>query len=735
MHQNRGSSPHGPSRFARRRRRLAGTVPNIIAVVLILATLAGQSSPAAAQGTIIEEPPPCDGGVCPPISIGDQLVLTRHAVDVSITEQVATTAVSQTFTNPNAWDAEGIYLFPIPAGSTVSAFTMVVDGMPIEAELLDAERARKIYEEIVRQRRDPALLEYAGQAALRASLFPVPPGGERVIQISYDQILTSQGGMVRYVYPMGTGHGSEPVEQSSVRVKIESAEPIQSVYSPTHPVAVDRRGPGSVVAGWEAADAWPSGDFTLLIARTSAEVGASVLSYYDDVAREGYFLLLASPGIERQTRSVAKDVVVVLDTSGSMEGEKLDQAKAALTYVLDHLGAEDRFAVVEFSTGVRIYDSELQPAAHATDAIAWVDRLLSTGGTDIDGALRTGLGIVEPGRPTTLVFLTDGLPTEGITDVATILANARSAAPDNLRLFAFGVGDDVDTTLLDTLATENRGLSTYVRPGESIAATVETFWAKVGSPVLVDLSLSIDGVTSSDLHPSPLPDLYAEGQLVVAGRYRHGGPATVTLRGTVDGTTREFVFDDVVLSASGGDEFVPRLWATRRIGYLLQQIRLGGEDPELVRSVVDLSVRFGIVTPYTSYLITEEDILTESGREAAADADVAERQSAPTSTSGQVAIDEAEASGDLARAESAAAPSTDAAGAIRYVGSRTFVDQAGVWVETIFDPDAMTTVEVAFGSDEYFRLITARPGLAAAFALGERVIAIDDGTAFEVIPA
>ncbi|MDQ3168279.1 MAG: VIT and VWA domain-containing protein [Chloroflexota bacterium] len=706
------------------------------ALLLVVASLLGSASPAMGQGIIVAEPPVCEGGICPPVSIGDQLTVRRHAVDVTIEEQVATTSISQTFVNPNPWEAEGIYLFPIPEGAAVSAFTMVVDGVPIEAELLDAETARAIYERIVAERRDPALLEYAGRAALRASIFPIPPGGEREVRISYDQVLLAVGGLVRYVYPLGMdGYSVEPVAQTSVRVTIQTAAPIQSVYSPTHPIALDRKGPGSVVAGWEASDAWPSGDFTLFYSQATDGVGASVLSYYDTVSGEGHFLLLASPGIEQQTTALAKDVVVVLDTSGSMEGEKLAQAKAALTYVLGRLNPEDRFAVVEFSTGVRVFDPELRPASGAPEAIDWVQRLVSSGGTDIDGALRTGLGMVRSERPTTLLFLTDGLPTEGETDVASILDNTRAAAPENVRLFAFGVGVDVDTTLLDTIASENRGLSTYVRPGESLDATVETFWAKVGSPVLVDLSLTIDGVSTSDMHPAPLPDLYADGQLVVAGRYRQGGPATVTLRGTVNGTVREYIFDDVSLSTAGGDAFVPRLWATRRIGYLLQQIRLGGEDPELVRSVVDLSVRYGIVTPYTSYLITEDDILTQSGRNAAADADMRERDADPAQTSGQAAVDEAAAGGDLARAESAPVPGADATGRVRYVGARTFIDQDGVWVETTYDADLMTTVTVVYGSDEYFRLATERPDLASAFALGSRVIAIDGGIAYEVVDA
>lgn len=288
--------------------------------------------------------------------------------------------------------------------------------------------------------------------------------------------------------------------------------------------------------------------------------------------------------------------------------------------------------------------------------------------------------------------------------------------------------------LLDSLASDHQGESTYVRPGEQLDETIATFWAKVGAPVLVDLELEISGAIIEDVHPSPLPDLYAGSQLVVTGRYSRGGPTTVTLRGEINGETKEYVYADQTLATAGGDDFVPRLWATRRIGYLLTQIRLNGEDPELVQAVVDLSVKFGIVTPYTSYLITEDDILSQSGRNEVAEREYDAQQSAPASRSGEAAVDEAADSGQLSRAESAAEPGAEAAGQIRYVGARAFVLLNGVWTETTFDPDAMTLEQVVFGSEAYFALVESNPTLADAFALGDHVIALSDGQAYEVVP-
>ena len=690
---------------------------------------------ARADGVIVVEPPPCEIGSCPPVPIGDQLNIRSHRVDVAIADGVATTKIDQVFANPNDWEAEGVYLFPMPQDATVSQFTIWVDGTPVAAELLDADTARQIYEEIVRERRDPALLEYAGQAAMRTRIFPIPPGGERRVEISYDQIVAVESGIARYVYPLGTERFSaEPLEQVSVRVSVESKQPVLGIYSPSHPLAVERMDAYRFVAGWEAVDVRPDDDFALFYTTATGAVSASLLSYYDNISQDGYFMLLASPGFGENQETIAKDVVVVLDTSGSMEGEKLAQAKTALSYVLDHLNSEDRFALIEFSTGVRVYDSRLHDGRDAAAAIPWVGRLDANGGTDINQALLAGMELVEPGRPTTLLFLTDGLPTEGEVEIEQILANTKAAAPDNVRLFAFGVGDDVDTVLLDSLASEQQGVSTYVRPGEPLDETIASFWAKVGAPVLVDLELEISGAGIEDVHPSPLPDLYAGSQLVVTGRYATGGPATVTLRGEVNGETKEYLYADQALASAGGDEFVPRLWATRRIGYLLTQIRLNGEDPELVQAVVDLSVQFGIVTPYTSYLITEDDILSQSGRREVAERAYDAQQTAPASTSGQAAVDEAAESGRLSRADSAAAPEAEAAGQIRYAGARAFVLLDGVWTETTFDLDVMTPERVVFGSDAYFGLLETNPALADAFALGDQVIALSDGRAYEVVP-
>lgn len=716
----------------------ARIVRGLAALLTLLAVLATiiPANGVNADGVIVVDPPACDP-VCPePVYVGDQLVVRNHKVDVTIDQQLATTEIDQIFHNPNDWTAEGTYLFPVPVGATIDQFSMTVDGKQVDAQLLEADEARDIYEQIVSQMRDPALLEYLGQNLIQARMFPIEPGDDAQIQIRYQQVLTAENGVVHYRYPLNTERFSAaPLESASIRVEVTSDEPVRAIYSPSHGIAVDQQDDTHFTAGWEATDVEPDTDFDLFYTLSNDAIGVNLLSYWNAENDQGTFMLLAAPGIPQQETAIAKDVIVVLDTSGSMEGDKLAQAKEALEYVLSNLNKGDRFTVVEFSTGVRLFERDLQPASVAPDAIDWVSELAASGGTNIDDALTEAMELVDDDRPTYLLFLTDGLPTEGETDVPDILEHVSDTAPDNVRLFAFGVGDDVDTFLLDTLSSEHHGASSYVRPGERLDETVSNFYAKISTPLLTDVELTIDGVEVEELYPNPLPDIFAGTQLIITGHYKGSGHATIELKGKIDGKETVYVYEGQSFTdrADSATESLPRLWATRKIGYLMNQIRLQGEQKEWTEAIIDLSIRYGIVTPYTSYLITEDDILTESGREAAAQEAYDAAVAAPQVTSGGAAVDAAATSASMAEATMAAPTQFGEADVmLRTIGERAFINKDGVWIETTFDPETMKPVQVEFASEMYFDLLVEHPDLAVAFALGEHVIAISDGIAYEV---
>jgi len=715
------------------------TMHSLGGILALLALILIPAVPALADGIIIPEPPPDR-----PIVDVPYLTIKYHRVTVTIEDQVATTHVDQVFVNDARFEVEGTYLFPLPDGATISEFAMWVDGQKLEGQILERDEARRIYEQIVRQRRDPALLEYVGRNTFQARIYPIPPGGERRIEIEYSQVLPMDNGLVEYVYPLNTEKFSpRPLQEVAVNVTVHSNEPLKAIYSPSHKVDVERRGDHNATVGYEESHVRPDRDFVLYYTVSTEEVGVNLLSYRPDGQGDGFFLLLAAPRVEVEAQQVvAKDVILVLDVSGSMRGEKIEQARAALRFVLDNLNDQDRFNILAFSTGTRPYARGLVPADERGQARDFVARLEAGGSTDINRALLEALDMVEEERPTLLIFLTDGLPTTGEVDIDRILDNVSRAAPRNVRLFPFGVGYDVNTTLLDTLAQNHRGASGYVRPEEEIDEKVSAFYARVSTPLLSDLEIDFGQIIVDDLYPYPLPDLFAGTQLVVVGRYRNGGETAITLSGQVNGRPYSFRYDGMLFQRSGGEEFIARLWATRKIGYLLQQIRLHGEDKELIDEIVGLSIRYGIITPYTSFLVDEtEQALSEEGRQEIARE--IQATAVPAPASGQGAVERSAGEKALSGADAPAAPPTGIGGGetdgygnpispVRYVGDKTFILHNGVWTDTLFDADKMTPVLLSFGSDDYFALIAAHPDWGRYFALGERVIVVLEGTAYEV---
>lgn len=759
---------------------------------LLLLAVALSAGVVQAQGVIVDPQlspmPPVDDGPQPaPLVLPGPVRIKLHRVDTRIVDQVATTHIEQIFVNETRFDLEGTYLFPMPEQAAISEFNMFVDGQKIEGQIMRKEEARRIYEDIVRQRRDPALLEYVGRDLFQARIFPIPPGGERKIELTYSQVLPLDNGLIHYRYPLRTDRflskdpvrgSGQPADQLAISVSIESKSPLKAIYSPSHNVVVARDGDYKAQVGFEQTNALPASDFDLYYSVDEGEIGVSLLSY-KPAGEDGFFLLLAAPNVEvDEAQVVARDVLLVLDTSGSMQGQKIEQARSALLYVLERLNPEDRFNIVSFSTGVRQFERGLQPMSQLQAAKGFVSRLEAAGGTDINRALLEALVQVEAGRPTVIIFLTDGLPTEGEVDPQRIIANVRQNAKPNVQIFSFGVGDDVNTVLLDSISQENGGASAYVRPNQSIDEIVSGFFAKVSTPVLSGMRLDFGQTFAEDLYPYPLPDLFAGTQIVLTGRYRGGGPATITLSGTVNGQEKRFTFEDLTLHSEGGEPFIARLWATRKIGYLLNQIRLQGQSRELVDEIVRLSTTYGIATPYTSYFVPEPQIAVQPppmpqdsgggpmataipapslldwlfGRPAVpvpaavpaeqpAAAEVVEveqevakavERSAQSlgaaSQSGAEAVAESQAREALRSADSVAG---EAAGGLRYATDKSFVYQAGLWVDTAYKTD-LPKRELAFGSAEYFDLLAQHPEWNGYFAVSPNLIVVLEGTAYVV---
>jgi Ca-activated chloride channel family protein len=710
------------------------------------------------------------------------LEVSSVKVDTRIDDQVAVTSVDQEFYNPNAARLEGTFVFPIPKGAHLDKFSMEIDGKQVSAELLGAEKARHIYEDIVRKMRDPALLEYAGRDIFKVRIFPIEPNSKKRISLSYTQVLKMDSGLVSYELPLSTEkYSCKPVKSLSVKVDIRSKRSLKSIYSPSHAVEVKRDGPNRATAGYEATDTQPEADFALYFAPEKDELGINLLAHKDR-EKDGYFLLLVSPGLDvKEKEVVKKDVAFVLDTSGSMAGKKLEQAKKALQFCIENLNDGDRFEILRFSTEVEPLFDHLTEATRQNRERAqnFVKELKPLGGTAIDDALKKAMAL-RPGssdeRPFLVIFLTDGRPTMGLTGEDEILANVKKENDGHTRVFCFGIGTDVNTHLLDKITEETRAFSQYVLPEEDLEVKVSNFYSKIKEPVLADPKLTFTGdMRTSKLYPFPLPDLFKGEQLVLVGRYSGGGDSAVVLEGKVNGVSRKFSYEVRFPQDASENQFIPRLWATRRVGYLLDEIRLHGQDKELKDEATELARTYGIVTPYTAYLIVEDETRREvpvpmrsmqrfehdrAAREEAAmswqqftkdntgDAGVASALSGSALKSANapaVATAGAETlfrrrygltrgvGGALSDVNVAAAEPQSYSQQAQFVAGKTFFLNQQQYIDSAIQksPDAKR-VRLQFGSEEYFEFLAKNPQAAPWAALGQNVQFLLNGTVYEI---
>jgi len=563
---------------------------------------------ARSQGFIIDRRP------ATPIS--GSFEIREVNIDGRINNQVAEVQVSQTFHNPGSFQLEAEFLFPLPEEGAIQNFVLLVDGRELPGRLMLKDEARRIYEEIVRTKRDPALLEYMGRGLFRTSVFPIPPGADRKVTMRYTQVCKRDRDVIEFAYPLSTQKfTAKPIQRLVVRLAIQSREAIKSVYSPTDDTTIERLGDHEVRASFERRDIIPSSDFRLIYTLAEGAVGASVLSYRPSESEDGYFLVLASPEVKAaDIKPLPKTVIFVLDRSGSMAGKKIEQARDALKTVLNNLRDEDLFNIVVYDDRVETFKAELErfSSARRNEAERFVDNIREGGSTNIDSALKTALEMIpDSSRPSYVLFLTDGLPTAGETGELAIAEHCRRANSKRARIFCFGVGYDVNARLLDRLSGGNSGTSEYVKPGENIETHVGRFYSKMTSPVLADLRLELAGVDINRTYPRDIPDLFDGGQIVWAGRYRQAGRTTIRITGKVAGERRSYEFPAELAGAYKGTshEFVERLWAVRRVGDLIDQIDLQGRNRELIDELVALSGKYGILTPYTSFLADERVLL------------------------------------------------------------------------------------------------------------------------------
>ncbi|MBI4500250.1 MAG: VWA domain-containing protein [Gemmatimonadetes bacterium] len=693
------------------------------------------SSPLLAQGWI--EPAPGIRCEC-------AVQRTRTVVSVRVTGRIARVEVEEWFRNQGGILGQGDYLYPLPGEAVFSNFSLFQGDQELTGETMDAGQARSIYEEIVRRKRDPALIELAGHGLIRARVFPINPGETRKITLRYTQLLARAGDALQFRYAAGRQTGLTPrlgVEAPSrapeaaplsFQMVLDSAGQFRDPFSPTHQVHTDRMGARLTVRAPENL----AGDFTLFLPLARGLVGLTLATHRPS-SEDGYFMLTLSPGNGRgEAAAQPRDVTAVVDVSGSMSGSKITQARGALRQLLASLNRSDRFRLIAFSGNVRSYRGGwTQATADAVSAAQrWVEQLTADGGTNIEGALREAFSETSPEQRLPIVlFVTDGLPSVGEQNPERIASQAEQAH-GRARVFAFGVGYDVNTYLLDRLTAAARGATQYVQSDGEVETALGSLITKISTPVLTDLQLADAPASLREIYPAQLPDLFAGEDLVVFGRYSGGDTRNgrLVITGRRNGVTERFAVDAVFPSTDQTNDFIPRLWASRKIGVLTRTIRLEGATPALEREIRETALRYGILSEYTSYLVQEPApvVINQPLRGGISRRSDRAPASAPAQASGAGAVRmaaeaqgmrEAKSMADLdALAKPEAAMDRSDAGSRRVAG-RLFVQRNNIWVEALAS-DSLRLVTVEPFSQAYFRLLEVLPELKPYVQAFEHVV-------------
>lgn len=745
-----------------------------------------------AQGLIIPRcpPPRPDRPVVECMPTDAQVARTRSDIRVELRDRVLRYEVEERFVNRGGMIGEADFLFPLPKNAAFRDLKLSIDGEMVAGETMNATEARRIYEEIVRRQRDPALVEWMGHGLLRTRIFPIQPGEERRIVVRFESVAEREGDAMRVDYfrgqafqgppaqlrPEPRAHPAgdrmpprDPRDRTTFTLRYRAGGELGEPYSPTHELDVRREG-----ALREVSIRGGGPDITVLVALRRSRAASVAMLPHATRDEPGYALITVTPPMELASSRLPRDVTFVIDVSGSMSGQKLEQARAAGRQLLRTLGERDRFRVIDFSTDVRSFrdDFVFATGANVREAIRYIDALDAVGSTNISGALEEALRGVrrssrrwDDDRPLgderrpedrlladrlpLVLFMTDGAPTVGDRDPGSIAARAARLRGD-ARVFSVGMGADVNVGLIEQLALEGRGTATFVRPEENVERAVELLASRLRQPLLTDVRVTVEGsdVRLSRAYPSGPQDIFAGQDLVLLTRYDGSGSANVVVSGRAGSrqvrwsTTRNFP------RSQRENAFVPRLWATQRLGWLAAEKRRNGGSSEIDDEIRRLGERFGIPTEFTSYLVLEPGMVANQttlrrdrrgppqvGSVSGSGGGVA----APSAPPAAVQFESARAAAEQRSARSLAAADlaqvvvTSAGGVeTRRAGNRVFQRDGERWTDIAMKPE-LRVYRVQAYSPAYFALIDRVPELKEAFAIADRVLVAGRTVAVEVV--
>ncbi|MEO6865725.1 MAG: VWA domain-containing protein, partial [Gemmatimonadaceae bacterium] len=672
--------------------------------------------------------------------------------------------VDETFVNHGGRIGEADYIFPLPKNAAFADLKLSINGELVGGETMDAQHARSVYEEIVRRQRDPALVEWMGYGMLRTRIFPILPGESKRVVVRFDQIAEREGDALRIDYVRGGSFGrTQLVQNVSINRVDDHGENSASTFTLTYP---SRSGYGTPYSpthelrfgasdGARIVSVLGDGPELTLLVPTARGNGAPAITLLanNDGRDNGFALINVVPPVANRTVS-PRDITFVLDVSGSMAGRKLEQARAAGRQLLATLGPRDRFRLIDFSTDVRTFRDDFTPATaeNIRAALAYLAGLSAEGSTNIAGALTEALGSGHDAQSATrlqvVLFLTDGEPTIGERNPDAIAAQAaRMRGP--ARVFTFGLGADVNASLLEQLALQGRGTAQFVSPSEDVERAVSIVATRLTNPVATDVRVSADGVRLSKLSPESPIDVFAGQNVVILARYSGSGSATLRFDGSSPNGPVHWTQRVDFPKNERGNSFIGRLWATQRVGYLSAERRREGGNPELDAEIRSLGEQYGIPTEFTSFLVREPAVtsLAMSRRigssplglsavvvnAVAASAPANSFEAAKQATAQRAATTLAAL--DVAMPASAGGVSI---ASVRRVGDLIFTLSNGAWKDsrlTLARTDTnVVTVRVQSFSAAYFRVLDLVPSIKPVLALGNHVIVVGRGIVLEVGP-
>lgn len=714
-------------------------------IIILLTAFSG----LLAQGRIII-PEPLPDQPANPVelqSVDVQAVIKNHTASISL---------AQEFKNNSFRRVEGDYLFPLHGETHITNFALWINGKKTAGQLLDASQAKQTYLNIVRSMKDPALLEYVDQGLFKAHIFPFDPHGTRKIELKYEELLQKENGVYRFSIPIRQS-GQGQISKFHLKLTLESRQQLGNIYSPSHQIHVRRLNDKQAEISIERDNMEADKDLVVYYSLASKDIDAMLMGFRPRTDQDGYFIFIAEPVVDtNQNKSQPKDYIFVIDVSGSMDGDKIVQARDALKYCLKNLNPVDRFGIVTFSSDIRRFKNELVRADKdaLNNADYFVSQLSSGGGTNINEALKSALALKpnKDERSTNIVFLTDGLPTEGEQNVTRIVQNISGYNKISGRIFSFGVGYDVNTFLLDKISRDHHGEAQYVKPGEKIDVQVASLFQKISNPALTSPELEFAGGDVYDLYPKNLPDLFKGQRITVTGRYAKTGSIKITLRGKQSGKEKSFSYSVKFPHHDQDNEYISGLWANRKVAHLMEEIRFNGENQELVNTIKKLGEEYGIVTPYTSYLVTEQqqelqivaqqaasgkgrasanrmqqkqmarEVMAEADEEALGGGgfyDVMASLPVPAAKShGKKAVQGSRIMKRMANMET----SIDMLITVKRISDKTFKMKNGVWYESGYADKDKFDYSIKYLSDAYFNLIEKDDTIKRILALGTEVV-------------